>query len=99
MKPVPKFIWPKKKPKGKPKKGFYRSIEWRQLRYQVLKEQKGRCQCCGGRGRDGVRLHVDHIIPISHDASLRLEKSNLQVLCEDCNLGKGHSDRIDWRAV
>lgn len=78
-------------------KEFYSSDEWRRLRYIVLREQEGRCQCCGRSAKDGVVLHVDHIIPLSKDWSKRLEKDNLQVLCEDCNLGKSNTDSIDWR--
>ena len=77
---------------------FYRSSEWRKLRYEVLREQKGKCQCCGRSAKDGVIIHVDHIIPLSLDWSKRLEKSNLQVLCEDCNIGKSNTDCIDWRS-
>lgn len=78
-------------------KRFYQSDEWRRLRYEVLREQKGRCQCCGRSAKDGVKMHVDHIIPLSKDWSKRLDKNNLQVLCEDCNLGKSNTDNIDWR--
>jgi 5-methylcytosine-specific restriction endonuclease McrA len=28
---------------------------------------------------------------------LELTLSNLQVLCEDCNLGKSNTDATDWR--
>lgn len=78
-------------------KELYSSDEWRKLRYEVLREQGGRCQLCG-RGREHcVILHVDHIIPLSVDWSKRLDKNNLQVLCEDCNLGKSNTDTIDWR--
>ena len=76
---------------------FYKSPEWRKVRYEVLREQKGKCQCCGRSAKDGVVLHVDHIIPLSKDWSKRLDKDNLQVLCEDCNLGKSNTDSIDWR--
>lgn len=76
---------------------FYQSPEWRKLRYEVLREQGGRCQLCGRSSKDGVVLHVDHIIPLSKDWSKRLDKNNLQVLCEDCNLGKSNTDSIDWR--
>jgi hypothetical protein len=82
---------------SKKTKEFYSSDEWRRLRYIVLREQGGRCQCCGRSAKDGVILHVDHIIPLSKDWSKRLEKDNLQVLCEDCNLGKSNTDSIDWR--
>lgn len=76
---------------------FYNSPEWRKIRYEVLREQGGRCQCCGRSAKDGIILHVDHIVPLSKDWSKRLDKNNLQVLCEDCNLGKSNTDSIDWR--
>lgn len=78
-------------------KNFYNSQEWREIRYEVLKEQKGICQLCGRSRKDGVVLHVDHIVPLSKDWSKRLDKNNLQILCEDCNLGKSNKDCIDWR--
>lgn len=76
---------------------FYNSNEWRKIRYEVLREQGGKCQCCGRSAKDGVVLHVDHIIPLSKDWNKRLDKDNLQVLCEDCNIGKSNTDSIDWR--
>jgi 5-methylcytosine-specific restriction endonuclease McrA len=76
---------------------FYESREWRSLRYRILREQGGNCLLCG-RGREhGVVLHVDHIKPRYHYPELELDPSNLQVLCEDCNMGKGASDQTDWR--
>lgn len=36
-----------------------------------------------------VRIVVDHIKPISKHWHLRLDPDNLQVLCNDCNKGKG----------
>jgi len=35
--------------------------------------------------KDGIKLHVNHIKAISKFPNLRLEKANLQVLCENCN--------------
>lgn len=77
---------------------FYDSEEWRRLRYQVLRRDGGRCALCGATSKDGVRLHVDHIKPRSLFRELELDPNNLQVLCEGCNLGKGNTDEIDWRA-
>lgn len=77
--------------------GFYFSREWREVRYQALKLHGGSCQCCGITARDGAKLHVDHIKPRSKFPELELEVSNLQVLCEDCNLGKSNKDSTDWR--
>lgn len=72
---------------------FYATREWRQLRYQALKAYGGRCQCCGSPGP----LHVDHIKPRWKFPHLSLVIGNLQVLCEDCNIGKGGHDQTDWR--
>lgn len=76
---------------------FYASSEWRAIRFDVLKANDGRCELCGSSKHDGARLHVDHIEPRSKKPELSLAASNLQVLCEDCNLGKSNRDNTDWR--
>ncbi len=76
---------------------FYQTELWRRVRYKALKLHGGCCQCCGARAGAGRPLHVDHIKPVSKFPELALELSNLQVLCADCNLGKGAWDRTDWR--
>lgn len=82
----------------KPGTEFYASPEWRTLRFEVLREHDGRCELCGRSHRtDGVVMHVDHIKPRSKFPALELVKSNLQVLCADCNMGKGNRDDTDWR--
>lgn len=60
------------------------------MRYDVLKRDHFRCQICGATQSDGVKLHVDHIIPVSKGGMTRME--NLRTLCEDCNLGKSNKD-------
>ncbi|WWT39889.1 HNHc domain containing protein [Microcystis phage Mwe-JY08] len=77
---------------------FYRTDAWRRLRYDALKLHGGACQCCGARARPGNPLHVDHIKPRSRFRALELDIANLQVLCGDCNLGKGARDQTDWRS-
>lgn len=72
---------------------FYDSREWRTLRYKALKLHGAKCQLCGDTGK----LHVDHIKPRFKFPELELRLDNLQVLCEDCNLGKGAWDQSDWR--
>ena len=76
--------------------GFYGTPRWRALRYRVLREEGRRCFCCGASGKD-IEVHVDHIKPRSLFPELEWERSNLQVLCKDCNLGKSNTDEIDWR--
>ena len=76
---------------------FYDSRAWKELRYEVLREGAGACCCCGARASDGLRIHVDHIKPRSKYPELQLNKSNLQILCEDCNYGKSNYYNDDWR--
>lgn len=76
---------------------FYRSPEWRKLRYRILSGRGNICECCGATSKDGVRIHVDHIKPRSVFPELALSESNLQVLCEDCNMGKSNIHEDDWR--
>lgn len=77
---------------------FYRSEGWRRLRYRVLKKYDACCMACGRSKKvHGVVLHVDHIHPRSTHPKLELVFENLQVLCEDCNLGKSNKDCIDYR--
>ena len=61
------------------------------LRYDILKRDKFCCVICGRSEKDGVKLHVDHIIPVSKGGKTVAE--NLRTLCDDCNLGK--SDKYD----
>ena len=85
------------------KEAFYKSWEWRTVRMEVLKQQGAACKCCGARPGDRtvaggiVRVVVDHIKPLSKFWSLRLDRANLQVLCDECNQGKGAWDQTDWR--
>ena len=46
----------------------------------------------GAKAGGGVVLHVDHIKPRSKFPELELSLDNTQVLCADCNLGKGAWD-------
>ena len=40
---------------------------------------------------------VDHIKPRSRYPALELTLTNLQVLCNDCNMGKSNDDETDFR--
>jgi len=70
---------------------------WPALRMAILKRDKGRCRCCGATAKDGIRLHIDHILPRKTHPHLALDQNNLQVLCEPCNLSKSTKDFTDWR--
>lgn len=71
--------------------------KWQRVRYFALKESSGKCCLCGMSAKDGKVMHVDHIKPKSLYPELKYELSNLQVLCEDCNIGKSNLDDTDWR--
>lgn len=60
------------------------------LRYRVLKEYNFRCYRCGRSPATtlGLELEIDHKIPFSKGGKTILE--NLQVLCKECNNGKGN---------
>lgn len=79
-----------------PASKFYSSREWRHLRYEVLSEKGNSCQCCGATPKDGARIHVDHIKPRSIYPEIALDKDNLQVLCDDCNIGKSNIKEDRW---
>lgn len=58
------------------------------LRFKILQKYNFTCQYCGAKAPE-VRLHVEHIKPISKGGAS--EESNLIVACADCNLGKSDS--------
>jgi 5-methylcytosine-specific restriction endonuclease McrA len=69
---------------------FYDTQEWRKLRWSVLSSSNGKCCMCGHTAKTSGRpMHIDHIHPRSRYPALELSRSNLQVLCEACNMGKG----------
>jgi len=79
-------------------KDFLKTYEWRKLRMQVLVKFEPRCMCCGATpDEDGAMICVDHIKPRLTHPELALDFNNLQVLCEECNHGKGNWDTTDWR--
>jgi 5-methylcytosine-specific restriction endonuclease McrA len=76
---------------------FLHTFEWKTVRYMAIKLSNGKCQACGRSAQDGIILAVDHIEPRRDHPELALTVSNLQVLCHECNQGKGSWDKTDWR--
>ena len=79
---------------------FYRSHKWRRLRVDALEANRQSygvlaCECCGMV--DVGSFHVDHIYPRSTHPELALDPTNLQVLCDACNIGKGTAYTTNWR--
>ena len=69
-----------------PKKRKRKTIKPK-LRFDILERDKYTCQSCGATPQDGASLEIDHILPFSKGGSD--DPSNLQVLCRECNVGKG----------
>lgn len=78
---------------------FLNSYEWRKLRLTALKMHGRKCQCCGASPQTGAVMNVDHIKPRRFYPELALDINNLQVLCHECNHGKGNWDETDWRNI
>jgi hypothetical protein len=76
---------------------FLTTFEWRKVRMEALKKYGPKCMCCGATPADGAVMNVDHIKPRKLWPSLALDVKNLQILCHDCNHGKGNWDTTDWR--
>lgn len=90
-----KFNPTPKKPNNKnpSNKEFYQSWEWKTLRYKVLLYYGAVCMLCGST----YRIVVDHIKPRKKYPELELDFDNMQVLCDECNRGKGQWDETDHR--
>lgn len=58
------------------------------LRYNILERDNFRCQICGSTQSDDVKLHVDHITPVSKGGLTIFD--NLRTLCDRCNSGKSN---------
>jgi hypothetical protein len=76
---------------------FLNTYEWRRVRMQALKKYGPKCMCCGATPANGAVMNVDHIKPRRFYPELALDVDNLQILCHDCNHGKGNWDMTDWR--
>lgn len=76
---------------------FLNSYEWRKVRLIVLKRDGSKCACCGATPATGAVMNVDHIKPRKTHPELALDTNNLQVLCHECNHGKGNWDDTDFR--
>jgi 5-methylcytosine-specific restriction endonuclease McrA len=78
-------------------KEFLNTKAWKRLRYQALKSSGMKCQCCGASPSTGAVLNVDHVMPRALFPELALRMDNLQVLCSDCNEGKGNWDTTRFK--
>ena len=85
------------KPKKIAQPEFLETYVWRKKRMEALLKYGPKCMCCGATPKTGAVMNVDHIKPRRTHPELALEIDNLQILCGDCNHGKGNWDSTDWR--
>ena len=62
--------------------------------YRIRNRDGHRCQSCGKGPEDGVKLEIDHKIPV--DMGGTNEDSNLWTLCQSCNNAKKAFYRDDF---
>lgn len=66
-------------------RGIRKAISER-IRYEVFSRDNFRCQSCGHGIDDGVKLVVDHMLPVDWGGTNDI--ANLHTMCEECNRGK-----------
>lgn len=73
---------------------FYKSKEWQQVKKEILKEARYKCEWCKAEGRLRTAEEVHHIQFVKKYPHLALEKEftykgkryrNLVALCHDCH--------------
>ncbi len=62
------------------------------LRFAVLRRDGFRCAYCGRGEREGVKLHLDHVVPVARGGKTEID--NLVTACATCNVGKSATDLI-----
>lgn len=62
----------------------------KRMRFRVMRRDGFRCQLCGLGQQDGVKLEVDHKVPVAKGG--KTDERNLWTLCHPCNNGKSDGD-------
>ena len=81
-KPAPRKIWHKNK---QAKDRFRSTNAWQKVRKAVYHRDLGLCQWCLHNETYTAGQEVHHIVPLVEDFELRLEKTNLILLCVPCH--------------
>lgn len=65
-------------------RAWYKTAEWRALRWSVLVDELFTCRRCGFVGESAMMV-ADHDKPHRGDRALFFDRQNLQCLCADCH--------------
>ena len=103
------MVGPGEKPTKEALDLFYKSKKWKKLALATKVKRGFRCECCGFTpqaswkpkwlrrwAEDSNYIVTDHIKSVKNHWDLRLDPRNLQVLCNNCNLGKGSNNYTDF---
>ena len=74
---------------------FYQGKRWRALSLWAKNEYGRKCMRC----KSADRIETDHIYSRSRYWFRRYRKSNMQILCHDCNVKKGSISTKDYRPI
>lgn len=96
--PIP-YLKPGERPTKAHTDAFYKTRAWKNLSYATKRRYGARCMLCRSEGGPDNPIVTDHIKSLRHYWHLRLDPANMQVLCTECNLGKGSRDSTDYRAL
>jgi 5-methylcytosine-specific restriction endonuclease McrA len=58
------------------------------LRFEIFQRDNFTCQYCGRTKKVGIKLVIDHKVPVSKGGTDSPE--NLITACDECNLGKSN---------
>ena len=67
---------------------FYRTAEWRKVRWDALHAYGRRCCSCGATPEDEARLTATHVVSRLVAPERAFDLSNLRILCADCHIGR-----------
>lgn len=77
---------------------FLSTSTWRRFRYEALLRYGRKCRLCGRRPEHNVVLNVSHIVSRRAAPWKALDIENVQILCDECNIGMRNDD-ADFRYV
>jgi 5-methylcytosine-specific restriction enzyme A len=66
-------------------RAWYKTQDWRRLRWSVLVRDRFTCQMCGRLEADTSKLVGDHKVPHRGDRALFFDAANVQCLCKACH--------------
>lgn len=75
-------------------KSFYNSATWKSMRSVVYERERGYCQRCKVFVF-GKNAQVHHIVPVKKNPLLKLEPTNLKLLCPVCHSIEENMDEND----